>query len=56
MVFVSDVIRPGDVLDLDVDPRQLPPPLVTDSVNPAYDGHTDDFWAQGLNVGLELCF
>lgn len=56
LVFISDVIRPGDLIDLNVDPRQLPPATVANAINPAYTGRTDDFWAQGFNVGLEFCF
>ncbi len=56
MVFFRDVLRAGDVIDLDVDPRQLPPPTVFNSTQPNFQDWHDDFWAQGLNAGLELCF
>lgn len=56
LIFFSDVARAGGLVDLDVDPRQLAPPTVTNAVNPAFVSQTDDFWAQGFNLGLEYCF
>jgi hypothetical protein len=56
LIFFPEVLRPGGVIDLDVDPRQLPPPIVTDSDRPEYKNYLDDFWAQGFNVGVEYCF
>jgi hypothetical protein len=59
-LYWSRVLRPGDQIDLVVDPRQVP-------TDPAYRAGTvtgyprpmtnhSDFWAQGFNVGLELAF
>ena len=49
------VARPGEQIDLDVNPDLLPPrePPVSGPARPrfVYDG--TDFWAQGLNVGLD---
>jgi len=56
LIAFPDVIRPGDVIDLNVDPRQVPPPTVTDGERPWFQDWHDNFWAQGLNVGLEYCF
>jgi hypothetical protein len=54
-VYWSDVMRAGDQIDLDVDPRQIPPsPQV--ATHPEVLMNTTDFWTQGLHVGLEYAF
>jgi hypothetical protein len=51
---VTNVIRPGDQVDLNVDPNQFPPPATSGPFTaPAFAFHDSDIWLQGLNVGLE---
>jgi hypothetical protein len=45
------VARPGDQIDLDVDPVQFPPPTGT-GARPQFLLRTSDYWAQGINLGL----
>ena len=54
-VYWSDVMRAGDQIDLNVDPRQIPPDPVSATL-PAALMNTTDFWAQGLHCGLEYAF
>ncbi len=58
LLYWSNVARPGDQIDLNVDPNQFPTLLVPvgTGTKPAFVLHTSDFWAQGLNLGLEYCF
>ena len=56
LLYWSDVARPGDQIDLNLDPRQFPPPTTTTATRPEFVLHTSDFWAQGLNLGLEYRF
>ena len=48
-IYWSDVLRSGDQIDLNVN---VSDPLVG-ATRPAVPFATTDFWAQGLNVGLE---
>ena len=55
-LYWSRVFRAGDQIDLDVNTDLLPPEEdeVTTSLRPAFRGFAaDDFWAQGLTLGLE---
>jgi len=54
-IYWSKVARPGDQIDLDV----IPPPVTgadEESERPAFSWVTTDFWAQGLNFGLDYRF
>ena len=51
-LYWSGVARPGDQIQLDVNPSQFPPPTRTVTARPDFQLHTTDFWAQGLNFGL----
>jgi hypothetical protein len=58
LLYWTDVIRSGDQIDRRINPSQLPlgstsPPFVG-TVAPAFAFRDTDFWAQGLNFGLEL--
>jgi hypothetical protein len=55
LIYWSDVARPGDQIDLNISPRQFPPPTGT-SEKPAFVLRTTDYWAQGLNLGLDYRF
>ncbi len=52
-MYLTDVWRPGTVLDTSLDPRLIPPPTVATAANPAFVPRSDDFWAQGINLGVE---
>jgi hypothetical protein len=56
LLYWSNVARPGDQIDLNLDPGQFPPPTTTTGQRPAFALHTSDFWAQGLNLGLDYRF
>lgn len=60
-VYLSHVARPGDQIDRVINPIQGPayfvaPPgtPLTGPARPTYLGRDSDFWAQGLNFGVEL--
>ena len=55
-LFLSSVIRPGDQIDLDVNPDQLAPAItpITGPLRPGFAFRETDYWAHGLNVGLDL--
>ena len=61
-MYVSNVARPGDQIDRTVNISQQPILLGTTAVNPPLVGaarpfplfQTTDFWAQGVNFGLEI--
>jgi hypothetical protein len=55
LLYWGSIARPGDQIDLDVNPDQLPPPLdpVEGPLRPAFEFHESDFWAQGMNIGLQ---
>ena len=55
IVYWGDVMRAGDQIDLNVDPRQIPPDPVS-ATHPAALMNTTNFWAQGLHFGLEYAF
>jgi hypothetical protein len=52
-MFLADVWRPGDKIDTNIDPRQLPPPTVAAASSPEITAGSDDFWAHGISLGLE---
>jgi hypothetical protein len=55
-MFWSGVARPGDQIDLNIDPRQFPPPTVSNATQPEFRLRTTDYWAQGINLGLDYRF
>jgi hypothetical protein len=59
IIWISDVARPGNLIDRTVNPTQLPTSPVFNSAPPQRPGFTwsgTDFWAQGINIGLSLRF
>jgi hypothetical protein len=53
-LYWSRVARPGDQIDLDVNPDLLPPEeQFAGPARPSFDFGDTDFWAQGIRVGLE---
>lgn len=55
-LYWSKVGRAGEQIDLDVNLTQQPPGPLTGDLRPRYPQSTNDFWAQGLNFGLEYTF
>lgn len=59
-LYWNDVVRPGDVIDLGVNPTQLPSGAGAGRLigppRPAFIFHDSDFWAQGINAGVEFRF
>ena len=56
-LYWSRVARPGDQIDRDLNPSFIPnngPPV--GAPRPAFAFVANDFWAQGMNFGLECCF
>jgi hypothetical protein len=55
-LYWSNVMRAGEQIDFGVNTSQLPPGPLMGSPQPDFRGITTDFWAQGLNFGLEYQF
>ena len=57
-LYASDVLRPGDQVDSEINRTQIPPPIgpgaLVGPARPAFPFHETDFWAQGVNLGLEF--
>ena len=52
----SQVGRAASQVDTSVNPTQFPPGPLVGAAAPTYTLETSDFWAQGLNLGLEYQF
>jgi putative beta barrel porin BBP7 len=56
-IYWSQVMRAGDQIDTSINRQQVPTSLlagpVTGPARPAFPYSTTDYWAQGLNFGLE---
>ena len=54
-IYWSNVVRPGDQIDLDINPNLLPPEAnpFTGVRRPTFEFRTSDYWVQGINYGLE---
>lgn len=55
-LYWARVVRAADQIDLDIDPRNFPPPVAGATHFPQPGRCTNYFWAQGLNVGAEWRF
>jgi hypothetical protein len=59
-LYWSEVVRPGEQIDRVVNLTQLPsnqgPGTLIGPARPAVLFKTSDFWAQGINIGLEFRF
>lgn len=55
-LYWSRVVRPGEQIDLVVNQEQLAPPIAVpgNPPRPALLFRQSDFWAQGINLGLEF--
>ncbi|OHB76791.1 MAG: hypothetical protein A2W31_12660 [Planctomycetes bacterium RBG_16_64_10] len=56
LIYWPHVLRAADQIDLAVDPRNIPPAQPGGTIFPAARLCSNDFWAQGLNLGLEVCY
>lgn len=55
-LYWAQVARPGDPIDRDLNPSLFPPSDLTGAPLPEFRLTPSDFWAQGLNFGLECCW
>jgi hypothetical protein len=56
-IYLSNVARAGDQIDLRVNPNLIPPPNgLGGPAVPAFAFRTTDFWAQGVSAGLRLSY
>ncbi|MFL5245529.1 MAG: BBP7 family outer membrane beta-barrel protein [Gemmataceae bacterium] len=59
-LYISSVTRPGDSIDLALNPNQIPLSLTAGPligpVRPIARVQDTEFWAQGLNFGLEFSY
>ncbi len=55
-IYWSNVVRPGDHIDYDINPALLPPEQVpfTGAERPGFEFDTTDYWAQGISIGGEF--
>lgn len=57
LLYWSNVVRPGEQIDLDLNatliPSQNVPPQPTDPDHPRFDWKQTDLWVQGINFGAE---
>jgi hypothetical protein len=54
VVYWSNVARPGEQIDLNVNPDLLPPAMNTNGLMaPSFALNDTSFWAQGINLGLD---
>jgi hypothetical protein len=56
LLYWSQVARPGDQIDTNLNTSQFPSGQLTGMPSPQVKFVTTDFWAQGLNVGLDYRF
>jgi hypothetical protein len=54
LIGLSNVVRPGDQIDLSLDPAQFPPGVP--GTFPQFVFNQTDLWLQGLNFGIECNF
>lgn len=53
-IGLTNVVRPGDQIDLQLDPAQFPPGVP--GTFPQFSFKDSDVWVQGLNFGIECNF
>ncbi len=56
LIYIGNVIRPGDQVDLDVNPNLLAPELnpFSGALRPQFPFQETDYWVQGLSFGGEF--
>jgi hypothetical protein len=52
-IYWSNVVRPGHIIDTDVNPLLLPETILSGARRPAFAFDTTDYWVQGINFGFE---
>lgn len=54
-IYWSNVVRPGDHINRDVNPNLIPPqvPPISGAIRPDFAFDNDDYWVQGLSFGGE---
>ncbi len=61
-LYTNNVVRPGDQIDRSINPSQgatytgLPDTQLIGAARPAFSFKESDFWAQGVNMGIEYRF
>ncbi len=55
LIYWGNVVRPGDQIDLEINPDLLPPEMdpFVGPERPQFAFDNSDYWIQGLNVGLD---
>ncbi len=55
LIYMGNVVRPGDQVDLDLNPNLFAPEQVpfTGALRPQFDFVDTDYWVQGLSFGAE---
>ena len=51
VIFLTNVVRPGDQIDLKLDPAQFPPGQA--GTSPVFAFNDSNVWLQGMNLGIE---
>lgn len=56
LIYWGNVVRPGDQVDLDVNPNLLAPEVTpfTGALRPQFTFNETDYWVQGLSFGAEF--
>lgn len=55
-LFWTDVLRAAEQIDTGINVSQIPPGQLVGEPRPAFTAVTNDFWAQGLSLGLECSY
>jgi hypothetical protein len=55
-LYWTGVARPGDQVDLGVNPNRIPPAMAGGPARPAFTFKDGDLWAQGLTLGVEFSY
>lgn len=57
LIYWSNVVRAGEQISLDVNETYIPPNDTPEGpARPAFAWRSNDFWAQGINVGVDYRF
>ncbi|MFO0912129.1 MAG: BBP7 family outer membrane beta-barrel protein [Pirellulales bacterium] len=54
LLYWTNVVRPGDQIDVEVNPNLIPPASNVGPRNPAFVLHDTNLWVQGLNLGFDF--
>ncbi|MFO0900339.1 MAG: BBP7 family outer membrane beta-barrel protein [Pirellulales bacterium] len=53
LIYLTHMVRPGDQVDLLVNPTQINSGTLVGAARPQFEFKDTDFWLQGVNLGLE---